>query len=90
MVGEQLGRPADQARRGLVAGAGEESDVADHLVAGERPDRAVLVGELGGEQLGHEVVGGMLLAPVDVLGVVRREAVGAVHGGIGHDAVGQV
>ena len=47
---------------------GEHRGVGEHLVAGERAGRAGLVLELGVEQLGHEVVGGVLGAPVDVLG----------------------
>ncbi len=42
--------------------------VGEDLVAGEAADGAGLVLELGVEQLGHQVVGGVLGPPVDVLG----------------------
>ena len=53
--------------RGLVPGPGQQADVAEDLLAGERPRRARLVLELGVEQLGHQVVGGVLGAPGDVV-----------------------
>ena len=68
VIREQLARPADQAVRGLVSRGGQEVDVDQHLVAGERPHRAGLVLELGVDQFRHEVVGGVLAAPVDVPG----------------------
>ena len=68
MLGEQLGEPADEPAGRLVAGAGEHRGVGEDLVAGERARLAVLVLELGVEQRGHEVVGGVLGAPFDVVG----------------------
>ena len=54
---------------------GEQAHVAEDLVAGELARRAGLVLELGVEQVGHEVVGGVLRAPVDVLAEHRRPPV---------------
>ena len=42
--------------------------VGEHLVAGQRARRPGLVLELGVEQRGHQVVGGVLGPPVDVVG----------------------
>ena len=68
MLGQHLAGPADQARRGLVARAGDHVDVGEHLLARQPARGAGLVLELGVEQLGHEVVGRVLGPPVDVLG----------------------
>ncbi len=62
-----LPAPADQAGGGLVPCSGDDVHDDEELVAREAPDLAGLVLELGVEQLGHEVVGGVLRPPVDVL-----------------------
>ena len=62
--------PAQPMRRVVVSlpGPGHHVHVGEDLLAGEPPGGAGLVLELGVEQLGHEVVGGVVGAPVDVLG----------------------
>ena len=71
VVGENLASPADQAPSGVGSGGGEPRPVkASTFPAGQPPDRAGLVLELGEQQLGHQVVRWVLLAPVDV---VREE-----------------
>ena len=87
MLGQQLGGPAEEARGRLVAGASQQPDVTEDLVPGQRAHRAVLVGELRGEQLGHQVVRRVLGPPFDVGGVVRRRAVLRHEVGLGHDAL---
>ena len=74
MAAEDLAGPADEPGRRLVPGAGQQADVGEDLVARQRARRARLVLELGVEQLGHEVVGGVLGAPVDVVGEHLRRA----------------
>ena len=69
MLAQHLAQPPDQPAGGLVAGAGQHLGVGQDLLAGEAAARAGLVLELGVEQHGHEVVGGMVDPPVDVLGV---------------------
>ena len=76
MFGQDLPRPADEPGRGLVAGTRDHEDVGEHLVAGQPARRPVLVLELGVEQFGHEVVGGVPGPPVDVL--AEHLAVGEV------------
>ncbi len=66
-VGQGAHGVADQLGGGLVAGAGEQVDVAEHLVAGERAGDAGVVLELGVDELGHHVVGRILHPPVEVL-----------------------
>ena len=68
VLGQHLAGPADEAGGGLVAGAGDDGDVGEELVAAQAPHGAGLVLELGVEQLGHDVVGRVLGPPVDVLG----------------------
>ena len=68
MIGQDLGGPADQAGRGLVPGAGEHLEVRQQLVARQLAHRVRLVGELDVQELGHDVVRGMLGPPVDVVG----------------------
>ncbi len=68
VLSEHLARPPDEARGRLVAGAGDDGDVGEDLLAPQRARRARLVDELGVHQLGHDVVGGVLDAPVEVLG----------------------
>ena len=77
MTAEDLAGEADQAGRRLVPGTGQQSDVAEDLLVGERARPAVLVLEFGVEQFGHEVVGGMLGPPGDVVGehLAERSAV---------------
>ena len=58
MLGEQLAGPADQPIGGLVARAGEHIAEDDHFLAGEPPPGARFIRELGGQQLGHQVVRG--------------------------------
>src|SRR5262245_8950174 len=67
MFGQQLARPPDQPRRRLVARRGEQPDVAQRFVTREPPPRSRHVVELGVQQFGHEIVGRVLHAPVDVL-----------------------
>ena len=47
MVRQHLAGPADQARRRLVAGSGDHTDVGEELLARESPRGAGLVLELG-------------------------------------------
>ena len=68
MLGQHLGGPADEAVGGLVARARDHLEVGEQLLAVEPAGRARLVGELGVHQVGHQVVGGVLGAPVDVVG----------------------
>ena len=85
--------PVQPMRRvgGLVAGRGQQVDVAQYLLAGQAAHGAGLVLELGLEQLGHQVVGRMGGPPVDVLG----EALGGAHAlaeglvEVGHVPLGQ-
>ncbi len=67
MLGEHLAGPPDEPRGGLIAGRGDQVDVVDHLFSREAAARPRLVLELGLQQLGHEVVGGVLGPPVDVV-----------------------
>ena len=80
MAAQHLAGEADQAGRGLVPGPGQQSDVPEDLVVAQRARRAVLVLELGVEQLGHQVVGRVLGAPVDVVGEHLRRPDGVVLG----------
>ena len=86
MAAQHLAGEADEARRGLVPGPGQQADVPEDLVVAQGARRAVLVLELGVEQLGHEVVGRVLGAPLDVVGEDRRRAERVVLGLVG-DAV---
>ena len=86
MAAEHLAGEADQAGRRLVPRPGQQADVAEDLLVGERARRARLVLELGVEQLGHQVVGRVLGAPGDVV----REHLGLGHAvvvGLGLDAL---
>ena len=67
MIAQHLASPADQSRGSLIAGAGEHVDEDENLLASEFALLACLIHELGLQQLGHEVVGWMLGAPIDVL-----------------------
>ena len=67
MVGQHLASPPDEPGRGLVAGGGEQVDVAQQLVTRQPAACALRVLELRLEQLGHQIIGGMLHPPVDVL-----------------------
>ena len=71
MVGEQLPAPADELGGGVVARAGEEVDGGQDLRARQPARGPGLVLELRLQQRGHQVVGGVLLAPFDVLGEHR-------------------
>ncbi len=73
MFGEHLAGPTDQPCRRLVPGAGDDRHVGEDLLAAQSSHRARLVLELRLEQFGHQVVGGVLGAPVDVLGELRAE-----------------
>ena len=53
--------------------ASEQPDVRQHLVAREAAARAGLVLELGVQELGHQIVGGVLGAPVDVFREIALE-----------------
>ena len=68
MLGQHLAAPADQSAGGVVAGRGDDVDVGEQLLAGQAARRPGLVLELGVQQLGHDVVGRVVDAPVDVLG----------------------
>ena len=74
MIGRQRSGPADQAGRRLVAGPGEEQDVAEYLLTGQRALDAAFVGLRGIQQFGHQVVRWMLGPPVDVVGKVVQDA----------------
>jgi hypothetical protein len=67
MLGQGRGHPADEPAGRLVARAGDDRDVHQDLVAGQRAPLAVRVLELRVQQLGHDVVGGVLDPPVDVI-----------------------
>ena len=67
MLGQELARPPDQHPRVVARGA-DDVDVGEELVASQPPRRAGLVFELGVQQLGHDVVGRVVDAPVDVVG----------------------
>ena len=92
VLGQQLAGPPDEAGGGLVAGPVEQRDEVHHLAPGEPAERAGLVGELGVEQLGHEVVGRVLGPPADVLAeeVGRAHVARAFVGEVGHGAVVQL
>ena len=93
VVGQHLARPADEAGRGLVAGAGDDVHVREDLLAREPARRSGLVHELGVQHLGHQVVRGMLGAPIDVVGehLAAREFVfGVPHRLAGLGAQGRV
>lgn len=75
VIGEQLSHETDQPRGGLVAGAGDHGGVGQHLGARQRAPGAVGFVDLGSEQLGHQIVGGMIGPPLDVFGE-QRDRVG--------------
>ena len=81
MFGEHLGEPPDEPPGCLVAGAGDHLRVVQHLFACELSPHAVLVVELDVEQRRHQIVGGILGAPVDVVGVdtAVRDRIGLDH-----------
>ena len=91
MLGQHLARPSDEPGGGLVAGGGDQVDVAQDLLAGQSALGAVHILELGLEELGHQVVGRMGGPPVDVLGEplggAHAVAVGLVE--VGHVAIAQ-
>ena len=68
MLGQELAGPPDQHPRRLVARGADDVDVREEFVASQPPRRAGLVLELGVQQLGHDVVGRVIDAPVDVVG----------------------
>ena len=82
MVGQDLAGPPDESAGRLVAGSGDDADVGQQLVAGQSADRAGLVLELGLEEIGHDVVGGVVGPPVDILAedVGGDEVLGHLHG----------
>lgn len=55
-----------------LPGGGDQREVGDELAAGELPAGAGLVLELVLDELGHDVVGGVLLSPVEVVVEPRR------------------
>ena len=79
MLGEHLPGPADEPSGGLVAGGGQHVGVRQDFDAREATARAGFVFELDREQVGHEVVGGVLGAPVDVLREHPRDVGQGVH-----------
>ena len=68
MFGQDLAGPADEAGGRLVARRGEQTQVVQDLLAVELAHGTGLVLELGVEQVGHEIVRGVLGPPVDVVG----------------------
>ena len=62
MITEYLSGPADQSVGGLVAAPGENIDERQDLVAGQAPNRTGLVLELDIEQLGHQIIRGVIHA----------------------------
>ncbi len=72
---QQLHREADQSGGGLVAGSGHHAGVDDDLVARQWAARTVRLVDLGVQQLGHEVIGGVVRAPLDVVGEHGEDAV---------------
>jgi len=56
VLSEHLARPAEQPGRRLTACCRDDLEVQQQLVAAEAARGAGLVGELGVEQLGHDVV----------------------------------
>src|SRR5207302_6254133 len=82
MLAENLARPADEPGRRLVSSSGHDVDVGEDLLAGEPPGYPLLVFELDGQELGHQVIGGVLAPPFDVVGVevaTEELAVAGVH-----------
>lgn len=75
MLGEHFACPADEFGRGFVARLCHEVDVQEELGAPQTAGDSVLILELEVEHLGHQVVGGMLSAPVDVLGIAITQGV---------------
>ena len=69
MLGEHLAHPPEQPAGGLHAGAGDDGDEDEELLLGELAALAGEVVELDVQQLGDEVVGGVLCPPGDVVGV---------------------
>ncbi len=67
VIRQQLTGEADQTRRRLVARTCDHAGVHEHLGAGQPPKGAVLL-HLRVEQLGHQIVGGMVGPPVDIVG----------------------
>ena len=67
VLGEGRGHPADEPAGRLVPAPADDRDVHQDLVAGQRAGDAVLVLELGVDQLGHHVVRRVGVPPVDVL-----------------------
>ena len=60
--------PADQPRRGLVSSPGNDVDIQQQFIPAQPPRGSSFVLELHIEQFGHDVVGGILGAPIDVVG----------------------
>ena len=60
MAAEDLPGEADEPCRRLVPRPGQQSDVGEDLVVGQGARRPRLVLELGVDQLGHQVVRGVL------------------------------
>ena len=67
MLREHLPLQPIKPRRRLVPRAGHDRDVREDLLAREPAHRSRFVLELGEEHLGHEVVGRVVGAPVDVV-----------------------
>ena len=68
IVGQHLPHPPDEPHRRLVAGRADDVDVGQDFFTAEPADGAGLVLEFDVEQRGHDVVGGVLGAPVHVGG----------------------
>src|SRR5271165_6672707 len=82
VFGENLSGPTDQPGGGLVARARDDVEIDQQLVAGQSAGGAGLVDELDVEQFGHDVIGRMGGAPIDVGGkdFAGGQAAFVVHG----------
>ena len=67
VITEYLARPADQSRRGFIAGAREHVDENQDFLAGESARFTQIVLKLDVQQFGHQVVGRVLYPPVEIL-----------------------
>ncbi len=68
VVRQQLSHETDQPGGGFVPGAGDHGGVGEHLGARQGAASAVRLLDLGPQQVGHQVIGGMMGPPFDVLG----------------------
>ena len=66
MLGEDLAGPADEPVGGFIAGAGDDVNEDQNLLARQLAICAGLVGKLDIEQLGHQIVRRIFDAPVEI------------------------